>query len=491
MDEEKMTEAPAADAAPSREARRREAEARRRAALRKSRRRWRRFLLIYSVCFLLLGAAGCFTLYRYFAAYEVSRPEHVMDDLMAKTTPDDWYAYARATLRMDVTRFEDPQTLFDEYFNTYLRDADYTYRKDTGVSTAATPVYVVRAGAVDLCTVALTPQGQSSAGFGLALWQVGSVTSCFAPEGLQSVTVEIQAPAGQTVNLNGIPLEASDVADGAVAWPDMSELEKRFTAPACAVLYRVGPLYGSITVTDGAGTELSPRTGSPDGTVRYEVEQTDFYSFTVRAPADVTVTVCGAVLTSADASQTGAGVLKGLEADTGGGACDTVTYSFDQLYTKPVITAADSGGNELTPVLGENGHVAFFHRQDDALYAETADRVKEFFTRYVEYSSQAYSEGRYNSLLSCILPGTKLYSYVADSQAAMIWASATKVSYDELTFTDFARVSDACFTCTIRYKADFSATSWYTSYTYGLQNAYELAFVKTDGVWYAAAMSVV
>ena len=86
-----------------------------------------------------------------------------------------------------------------------------------------------------------------------------------------------------------------------------------FTAPACAVLYRVGPLYGSITVTDGAGTELSPRTGSPDGTVRYEVEQTDFYSFTVRAPADVTVTVCGAVLTSADASQTGAGVLKGLD----------------------------------------------------------------------------------------------------------------------------------------------------------------------------------
>ena len=40
-------------------------------------------------------------------------------------------------------------------------------------------------------------------------------------------------------------------------------------------------------------------------------------------------------------------------------------------------------------------------------------------------------------------------------------------------------------------KADFTATAWYESYTYDLQNAYELAFVRQGDVWYAAAMSAI
>ena len=71
----------------------------------------------------------------------------------------------------------------------------------------------------------------------------------------------------------------------------------------------------------------------------------------------------------------------------------------------------------------------------------------------------------------------------------MIWASATEVHYDELEFTNFCPVGDSCFTCTIRYKADFQATTWHERYSYDLQNAYELAFVLHNGVWYAAAMS--
>ena len=73
----------------------------------------------------------------------------------------------------------------------------------------------------------------------------------------------------------------------------------------------------------------------------------------------------------------------------------------------------------------------------------------------------------------------------------MYWASATKITYEELTFTDFSAVNEDCFTCTIRYKADMAAKAWYESYTYGLQNAYQMLFVWVDGVWYAAAMSAV
>ncbi len=59
---------------------------------------------------------------------------------------------------------------------------------------------------------------------------------------------------------------------------------------------------------------------------------------------------------------------------------------------------------------------------------------------------------RYYSLLDCIMWTTDLYRYIQESTDAMIWASATSVSYDELTFTDFSFVGANCFVCTVRYK---------------------------------------
>ena len=65
------------------------------------------------------------------------------------------------------------------------------------------------------------------------------------------------------------------------------------------------------------------------------------------------------------------------------------------------------------------------------------------------------------------------------------------MTYDELTFTDFSYVGEDCFVCTIRYKADFTANAWQEQKNYNMQNAYELAFVRSNGTWYAAAMDAV
>ena len=62
----------------------------------KSGRGWRRFVLIYTLVFLLLGAAGLFVFYQYLDAYEQSRPSHVMDALMAE------YRALSATLGSEV-----------------------------------------------------------------------------------------------------------------------------------------------------------------------------------------------------------------------------------------------------------------------------------------------------------------------------------------------------------------------------------------------------
>ena len=204
----------------------------------------------------------------------------------------------------------------------------------------------------------------------------------------------------------------------------------------------------------------------------------------------MTVNVSGAVLTADEAVRSEAGILAGLDAYTGATGYRTLTWTFSGLYTRPEISA-ETNGRTLTPLINEKGEFLFFPAQNDALAAQVQPAAEQFFASYMAYSGKAYNTGRHRALLGRILPGTELYSYVRDSRDAMIWASATEVHYDELTFADFFPVSADCFTCTIRYKADFAATSWYESYTYDLQNAYEMAFVRSGGRWYAAAMSVV
>lgn len=466
----------------------RERQARER-KLRRGARRWRIFLVVYTLLFLTAGALGCFALYRYAGAYEVSLPEKVMDELMASTTPEEWAGYVRRGAELNVSGFEDGEALFQAYYDTAVRDRPLTYWKDLENYTADSPVYKVRGGGVDLCRVTLTPVGHNAAGFGRERWQVAEIASIFRLDGLESVAVEIDAPADAEVYINGVAV-GGDYRIGEVPLGDMTELESRFTQPPTCVRYRVDAMYGDITVTDAQGRVLTPAL-EEEGLLRYSLGEKGAYALTVRAPENVAVTVGGAALTAADAAKAEDGILAGLEAYTGGAGVRTLTYSFEGLHAPPEVAAYGPGGESLTPLVNEKGEFIFFAPQDEALAGEVSGRVREFFDRYTNYASQAYDAGRQQLLLDCILPDTELYSYVRDSRDAMIWASATQVTYDELTFADFVPAGENCFTCTIRYKADFAAVSWYERYTYDLQSAYELAFVRSGGAWVAAAMSTV
>ena len=63
------------------------------------------------------------------------------------------------------------------------------------------------------------------------------------------------------------------------------------------------------------------------------------------------------------------------------------------------------------------------------------------------------------------------------------------MSYDELRFDNLHRAGNGCFTCTILYKADFTATSWYEQYSYAMQDGYKMVFIHDGTNWKAASMS--
>lgn len=472
-----------------------------------------RVLLIWCAAILLAGAAGCVVLYRYLDAYEAALPEHVMDALLLNTPPEEWQERVRKGIARDVSEFDDGEAIFSGYAEALLGEGEYAYRRDAQRSEADAPVYTVSLAGLDLCRVTLAPDPESRLGFGRHYWLVEAVEPCPALGNLTGVTVEIDAPPGEAVYLNGRMIGAEYITDDALPCPNAPAIEERFSDPARYVRYRVDALYGDVRVTDKTGLEYAP-TVSENDVVRYVLPGSMTYSVTVQAPSDVTVTLCGAELTAEDATLVNAGILKGLESYTGEAAYETYTYAFSGLYTEPAVTARDASGQELAPLLGENGKITFFHVQDENLYTSQRDTVRAFFNAYVNYSADPFfgdlsvtkemlddpeeeipdqvaeSMRRYYRLLDRVQWGSELYQYIVNSTDAMVWASHTRVNYNELTFTDFSYVGEDCFVCTVRYQADFAASAWYESYTYDMQNAYEIAFVRAPwGSWYAAAMA--
>lgn len=451
--------------------------------------RWRRFLLLYAAVFLLLGALGCFVLYRYAAAYERSLPEHVMDRLMAETSEEEWYAYIRPDAPLAVSELEDGEKLFDAYFDAAIRGRGFSYRKAPGLYSETQPVYTVRGGGQDLCTVTLVPEGKGAAGFGRELWQLGEIRSCFTLDALESVALVIDAPAGEPVFVNGTALPEQFRTDEPVTLPDRSALEQRLDVGRRFVRWRVDAMYGDIVVTDQNGTVLSPER-EDGGVLHYRLLPAQALSLAVRAPADATVLTDGIALPAQEATEETAAIFAGLETLLPGPLPRERVWRYEGLCYLPEVTARDPEGRALTPLAGPGGELRFYPPEDEALKAEVEPQVRQFFEWYTLYAANAYNANLYYTLLGSILEGTELYDYVLYSADAMVWASQTEIAYEELSFEHFHRVSEDCFTCTVRFRANVTATSWYESQSYELQGAYELAFVHRGWNWLAAAMSV-
>lgn len=462
----------------------------------KSRKRrkdgWGLFLLFWTLLLLTAGFVICVFFYRYAAAYEDTRPEKVMDELMDTMSPEDWRA-AMAPTAGEIGEFEDGKALFESYFDSSVKDRTLSYRRDMGKSGADLAVFSVYAGPSRLGEVRLVPVEGTRIDFlrsewARSEWKLDSITAADLTSTLEALTVEVDAPDGMEVCINGRPLREELIIDPAVTVPGVGELEARFQRQPRLVRYAVTPLYGEIVVTDGEGNEIAPFGPVENGICRYVIEPTETYSFSVEAPEGVIVSVCGAELGEGEITSREKNMFRHLENYVTDSWYETIHYAADGLYTEPEIRATYEG-KELTPVIGENGKYFFFYPSDSNADWAMRSAAEEFFKSYMNYSSYKYNGGALMDLLGRILYGTDLYSNVNNSYDAMIWASATEVKYEELKFDNFHFVRSDCFTCTIYFKANYTATNWHEKHSYSMQDGYKMVFVQRNGVWYAAAMN--
>ena len=444
---------------------------------------WGRFLVRWALFLLLLGTLGCVIFYWYADVYEQTRPERTMDELMSRTSLPQWKERFAQNVG-GAGEFEDAAVLYGEYFDAAVEGRELSYRRDMGGSDRGHTVFSVYAGPARLGTVTLVPSETARYGFGRSEWTLQSCSGGALGDRLQAVTVQIDAPGTANVCLNGVAL-GPQYAES-IPCPQLTELEARFPEQPFFVRYTVGPLYGDIVVTAGDGAEIAPEGEIENGVCRYLISPEGTYSFRVTAPQGVEVSVCGLTLEESDATGSNKDIFRKLEKYTDGYA--TLTYTASGLYTQPRLTASYKGV-ELEAMLGEDGSYRFFFPDDDMAGDDIKAVAREFYDAYMEYSSSKYNGAAMAKLMGLILPDTELYNYVRDSYDAMIWASKTEVEYDELSFGSFHFVSDDCFTCTVLLKADFTATQWHDKLSYTVSDGYELVFIKSNGIWYAASMS--
>lgn len=455
---------------------------------RPSGRPWYRGLLIFALVFLLIGAAGCFVLYRYCAAYEVCRPEIVMDELMARYSAEDWKRSAKDSIGLYTSEYEDCSGLVDAYFDSIDDSTPITYRKEVNSSDDSRTVYTVRAGISNLARVTLIPSENVSRLFKLHDWEVGGISAENVLDSLKHVSLKIYAPEGEAVYINGTKADLSISLSG-VSWPKVTEIESKFSSGAKCTCYTVDAMYGAISVTDSSGREYSPLASSTEDELVYQITPAELHSVSIKAPEDVSVTLCGYTLAPSDASSITPGIFENVLEYTQGSEYMTAEYSFSGLISEPVVTAVDAEGRTLTPVTDGEGNYAFFHMNDPSLEAEVLETAQSFFDAYVTYCANSYDATRFDRIINRVMRHSTLYTYISESHEGMIFASKTQADNNELDFSNFSRVGDSCFVCTVSYKADLTATSWYEEFSYDVQNNYEICFVSDGYKWLATDMT--
>ena len=177
---------------------------------------------------------------------------------------------------------------------------------------------------------------------------------------------------------------------------------------------------------------------------------------------------------------------------TEGAAYQTLQYRFDGLYAAPEVTVRDADGQLLEPLSAGGTHLVYLHK-DPAAAEDLRPIAEAFFTAYLTYTSSPFDLTRLYQVLGLTLSPSELYQYLADSQAAMLWAAHTTMEFEQMEYDNFSYVGDRCFVCTVEYAVDTTASTWQEDVSYGQENVMELVFVMDEryGEWRCAALNLV
>ena len=416
--------------------------------------------------FLLLAGAGL--------AWLSLSPRGVLrsggpEDAVARYLTEQGRSGLRAEyIRLDapsVSEFEDAETVAGAMFDAAAPEGPLTFREVPGGGQARTQDYILSAGGTDV----LLARASFADG-----WTV-------APEALHSLrgetrTLTVTVPEGTSLTLNGKTVGPEYISDASLPYPDLSDLEQRFDAPPHRVRYSIPGICGDASLeAERPGGLLLLRS---DGTEwEYTVPDAAGYSFSVTAPSDAVVSVCGAVLEARDVTATLAWPTKlDIPAELQGYLPDYAVYTAGGLYSVPEISVKSADGAELL-VSGTGTELVFSPAGSEALHEACHERVRGFLWALCDYGAGHGDRG-----YPCVytVNPTPLSRYIWNAGDSLVWTVGVTLKFSDIQTSDYIPLGEDAFIC----RGHVDVTSVTRHETQDLSLDYEMLWVRKGSSWY-------
>lgn len=206
------------------------------------------FMLIYATVALIGIELGLGMFHSYIAAYEDSRPKHVLNAYMDGLT-----AEHVADLSQEVIDQVDHNIQSVEECREYIAQTfakGFSYAKKSSESTETKQVYVVRSGlqVIGQFTMEVTHEDD----YGFTYWEVTQET--FDVSYLIGSTVSTVAPDNYNVSVNGKVLDSSYIVGDPMKYDALKPFYSDYELPML-VTYQAGPFLGELEMitTDTEG----------------------------------------------------------------------------------------------------------------------------------------------------------------------------------------------------------------------------------------------
>ena len=422
-------------------------------------------LLIFLIAFLLLAGAGLLLLT--LPARGALRQEGPAEAVQSWLDTHDAASVRQEYIRLHpptVTEFESADEVAAAIYDAAAGSA-FSFREIPGTASEEAQDYILSAGNADVLLL--------SARFSDGGWHVetGPLNALTGERRTLSVTV----PEYAVLTLNGRAVSGSYIAER-LPYPDLTELESRFADVPCRVRYAIPGIYGAAELEaerpDGLLLLYS------DGTEwEYTVPDAAGHSFSVTAPSDAEVSVCGAVLEARDVTATLAWPTKlDIPEELQGYLPDYAVYTAGGLYSVPEISVKSADGSELT-VSGTGTELVFSPVGSEALHEACHERVRGFLWALCDYGAGHGDRG-----YPCVytVNPTPLSRYIWNAGDSLVWTVGVTLKFSDIQTSDYIPLGEDAFIC----RGHVDVTSVTRHETRDLSLDYEMLWVRKGSSWY-------
>jgi len=434
------------------------------------------FFTVLVIIFILLLAAiggGAVYFWGYINDFEASRLEHVIEHLQENIDYEFWEQHAEGALLSRLSEFESGGASPLQPHLDKIRGVRYIYRQKSDENTPETPVFILRAGALDIGIVRFI--ATQSIGHGFSLWEVGSVEFLESFVDTFSRRIVITASQNALVTVNGVEVSDKYLVD--------CEYEHGAT-------YSIDGIYGDVGISvyefDGTESEIAHE---ENGWYFYPITIPFSREYNMVIPQDCLILVDGEPVSSDKITDSGiipdifSGIVDQSEIPS---YMYRYEFSFDGLYVEPVVSAVDVQGRDLLLKSADNSGLVYIEDFSPEYRETHTPTVESFIRAYVNFAANVGGNigGNVSNLNNYVLRNSELYRRIQATRAAMVWVGGITVIYNELKIDNFRPYGNGFFSCEVFYNIT-NRTS------YGnreLEGCFEVLFQLSGGRWLAINM---